>query len=173
MNKESWKSRNHAIPRGENCFHSESWWRKVKHRPVQLSCGWRSVKIADGEQESAYVRKKLLMIRKTLYIHNLREGYTDFLTVSNFLLKVSNFYWRSAIFTDGQQFFTERSAIIFWLGGNLACSFGSSNSATYLATHSIGKMTVAFVTTVTTLTAEMCLARRPDLQGSTSVNCVV
>ncbi len=91
------------------------------------------------------VRKKLLMVRKILHLHNLCKGYTDFLTVSNFLLVVSNLFLMVSNF--------------FWQGENLAGSFWLTNSATYLARHTIGKMTVAYVTTLTNLTAETCLGR--------------
>ena len=127
------KVENYATPRGENCFHSELWWRKVKHRPTQLSCGWWSGGSGTLTHVSVYSTqfykqwsqycgtssKKLQMARKILHIQNLR--------------KAKQIFWRSA--------------------------FALTSSATYLARRTIGKKTVAYVTKISNFTAETSLGR--------------
>ncbi len=101
---------NHAMPRSENCF--------------ILSCGDAKRSICrrhyhgdDNQKELLTVRKNLLTVRKKLpivrkigHVHNLRKGYTDFLTVSNFFLTISNFLWTVSNFllSVSKSFLTRR-----------------------------------------------------------------
>ena len=105
---------------------------KVTHRPARFSCGWWSI-------------KKCWRSEINCWRSEMNCWWSEKSCTYTIFVKATEIFWWSAI--------------CFWQGESLASSFWLTNSAKYLARHTIGIMTVVYVTSLTNLTAETCLGR--------------